>query len=66
MIECIHSHDHTRPVTCGTNLMVMGRAAKGQGIYQDGETNTTSSSKEQKKAITAWRLILWLRSSEAA
>ena len=21
MIECIHSHDHTRPVTCGTNLM---------------------------------------------
>ena len=49
MIECIHSHDHTRPVTCGTNLMVMGRAAKGQGIYQDGETNTTSSSKEQKK-----------------
>ena len=36
-IELIHNLDSTRPVTCGLNLMVMSRAAKGQGIYQDGE-----------------------------
>lgn len=36
-IDLIHRLDPTRPVTCGLNLMVMGRAAKGQGIYQDGE-----------------------------
>lgn len=47
-MECIHSLDVMRPVTCGTNLMILGRAAKGQGIYQDGETNTSASSKENK------------------
>lgn len=36
-INLIHGMDAARPVTCGLNLMVMGRAAKGQGIYQDGE-----------------------------
>ena len=46
-IDLIHSMDSTRPVTCGLNLMVMSRAAKGQGIYQDGEQK--SSGIEQKK-----------------
>ena len=45
-IDLIHSLDTTRPVTCGLNLMVMSRAAKGQGIYQDGEQKT--GGKEQK------------------
>ncbi len=36
-VKLIHSLDPTRPVTCGLNLMILSRAAKGQGIYQDGE-----------------------------
>lgn len=46
-IELIHSLDTTRPVTCGLNLMIIGRAAKGQGIYQDGEMNTEATSKKE-------------------
>ena len=46
-VDLIHSLDSTRPVTCGLNLMIMSRAAKGQGIYQDGEQNT--GAKEQSK-----------------
>ena len=45
-IDLIHSLDATRPVTCGVNLMILGRAAKGHGIYQDGELSTVK--KEQK------------------
>lgn len=37
MVDLCHRLDPGRPVTCGTNLMIIGRAAKGQGIYQDGE-----------------------------
>lgn len=40
MIALVHKLDDTRPVTCGVNLMVMSRAAKGNGIYNDGEQNT--------------------------
>ncbi len=47
-IDLIHSIDATRPVTCGLNLMILGRAAKGQGIYQDGEMNSGSAKKKQK------------------
>lgn len=47
-IALIHSLDATRPVTCGLNLMILGRAAKGQGIYQDGEMNNEASRKEKK------------------
>ena len=49
-IDLIHSLDATRPVTCGLNLMIIGRAAKGQGLYKDGEqTQTvTQESKEEK------------------
>ena len=40
MAELIRGLDSTRPVTCGLNLMIMSRADKGQGLYQDGEQNT--------------------------
>ncbi len=45
-IDLIHSLDDTRPVTCGLNLMIMSRAAKGQGIYQDGEQKTTGGNQK--------------------
>lgn len=47
-VALIHALDATRPVTCGVNLMILGRAAKGQGIYQDGEMNSEASKKKQK------------------
>lgn len=47
-IDLIHSMDTTRPVTCGVNLMILGRAAKGQGIYQDGEMSVEASGKKKK------------------
>lgn len=52
-IDFIHSLDKTRPVTCGVNLMIIGRAAKGQGIYQDGEQNTASGGKKRKEGGNA-------------
>lgn len=48
-IDLIHSLDATRPVTCGLNLMVMSRAAKGQGIYQDGEQKVNAPDQKNKK-----------------
>lgn len=44
-IDLIHQLDPSRPVTCGLNLMIMSRAAKGQGLYQDGK-QTTGTPKE--------------------
>ena len=49
MVELCHRLDTSRPVTCGVNLMIIGRAAKGQGIYQDGEQKTVASGKGQKE-----------------
>ena len=46
-IDLCHRLDPGRPVTCGTNLMILSRAAKGQGIYQDGEQNTGTEGKKQ-------------------
>ena len=46
-IDLCHRLDPSRPVTCGTNLMILSRAAKGQGIYQDGEQNTGTEGKKQ-------------------
>ena len=40
LVEICHRLDPTRPVTCGVNLMIISRAAKGQGIYQDGDQKT--------------------------
>ncbi len=48
MVELCHKLDSTRPVTCGTNLMIMARAAKGQGIYQDGEQTTGAEAKQKE------------------
>lgn len=53
MVELIHKLDPSRPVTCGTNLMIIGRAAKGQGIYQDGEQKTGAEGKQQKESQNA-------------
>lgn len=52
-IDFIHKLDATRPVTCGVNLMILGQAAKGKGIYQDGEQKTGSSDKKQKEGGNA-------------
>ena len=48
-IDLVHSLDSSRPVTCGVNLMILGRAAKGQGIYKDGELTTVKEDKKPKK-----------------
>lgn len=48
-IALIHSMDVTRPVTCGLNLMIIGRAAKGQGIYQDGQQKTNAPENQKKE-----------------
>ncbi len=48
-VELIHRLDSSRPVTCGLNLMIIGRAAKGQGIYQDGEQKTGAKEQKGKK-----------------
>ena len=48
MVELCHRLDPTRPVTCGANLMIMSRYAKGSGIYQDGKQNTAASGKPKK------------------
>ena len=49
MVELCHKLDASRPVTCGTNLMIMSRYAKGSGIYQDGESNTAAGDGKKKK-----------------
>lgn len=51
-IDLIHSLDATRPVTCGLNLMVMSRYAKGQGIYKDGEQKTGAGSQSKEDKVT--------------
>ncbi len=43
MIALIHRMDASRPVTAGLNLMIISRASKGKGIYQDGEMNASAS-----------------------
>ena len=53
MIELIHKLDPSRPVTCGTNLMIISRAAKGKGIYQDGEQTTGKNVKNNEKKQNA-------------
>ena len=49
MVDLCHRLDPTRPVTCGTNLMIIGRAAKGQGIYKDGEQKTGGGEGKPEK-----------------
>ncbi len=49
LIELCRSLDPTRPVTCGTNLMIIGRAAGGKGIYQDGQQTTGGGEGKAEK-----------------
>ena len=51
-IELIHKLDGSRPVTCGVNLMIMGRAAKGNGIYQDGESKMPENGGKKENTET--------------
>ena len=57
MIDLIHRLDPSRPVTCGTNLMIMSRAAKGKGIYQDGEQKTGSPNEKSQNASLVFNTI---------
>ena len=61
MVDLIHSLDVTRPVTCGLNLMILSRAAKGQGIYQDGEQKTGEQKQDDdgkvKNASLAFNIM---------
>lgn len=52
-IAICHKLDSTRPVTCGVNLMIIGRAAKGQGIYQDGEQKTGANGNDKDSGQNA-------------
>lgn len=46
MIDLIHRLDASRPVTCGTNLMIIGRAAKGEAIYKDPDGTKQQDEKK--------------------
>lgn len=48
-IELIRSMDSTRPVTCGLNLMILSQAAKGQGLYKDGEMDQSAQKKANEQ-----------------
>lgn len=57
-IALIHKLDGSRAVTCGVNLMIIGRAAKGNGIYQDGKTNVeVNKKKDNGNASLAFNII---------
>ena len=47
-IDLCHRLDRTRPVTSGTNLMIISRAAKGNGIYKDPDGNDQKIKKANK------------------
>lgn len=49
MIDLLHRLDASRPVTCGTNLMIIGRAAKGNALYKDPDGNEEQAQKADKK-----------------
>ncbi len=50
MIELCHQLDPDRPVTCGANLMIMGKTAKGNALYKDGEQpGGEKKTKKEKK-----------------
>ena len=62
-IDLIHRLDATRPVTCGLNLMVMKRAAKGQGIYVDGEQKTGGKQQADEDKVKNGSLIFNIMAS---
>ena len=61
MIALCHKLDASRPVTCGSNLMIMGRTAKGNALYKDGEQpdggGKSLEEKEGKNASLMFNII---------
>lgn len=49
MVDLCHRLDPGRPVTCGVNLMIMSRFAKGKGMYKDGQSNTAAEKSKKKE-----------------
>ena len=47
-IDLFHKLDASRPVTAGANLMIIGRTAKGNALYQNGQQAVSSSDKPSK------------------
>ena len=56
-IDLIHRLDATRPVTCGLNLMIMQRAAKGKGLYKDGEQQIGGKKQADEDKVKNGSLI---------
>lgn len=48
LVDLCHKLDSTRPVTCGTNLMIISQAAQGKGIYQDGQQTVGADTNQQQ------------------
>ena len=59
--DLIRSLDPTRPTTIGLNLMILNMAAKGKGLYQDGELSQgkeqTADGNQNSGASQAFNLI---------
>ncbi len=53
MIALCHRLDPSRPVTCGANLMIMGRTAKGNALYKDGEQPGGGKAQKEKDGQNA-------------
>ena len=53
MIALCHKLDSSRPVTCGANLMIMGRTAKGDALYKDGEQPGGGKPQKEKDGQNA-------------
>lgn len=55
-VDLIHGLDATRPVTGGFNLMILTRAAKGKGVYQDADKDAEkkgSAKPAEQKEVNA-------------
>lgn len=54
MLELCHRLDPSRPVTCGVNLVIMSRTAKGSAFYEDGaEKKTGAGSRPEEEGQNA-------------
>jgi hypothetical protein len=58
LVECVKALDHTRPVTCGLNLMVINMASKGKGIYkEEGGMSQGEGPKLMKTSSTLFNMM---------
>ena len=48
MISIIHKQDNTRPVTCGTNLMIIYSASKGESVYSEDGSGLNQNNQSDK------------------